>query len=74
MATLKMASMIKIYFQHGTISEEAKWTLFSYELIFFLYLDKNLHGQVPCWFLSSLIICLLSVFTFYYFDLLKLFK
>jgi hypothetical protein len=28
MATLKMASMIKVYYQHGTISEEAKWTFF----------------------------------------------
>jgi hypothetical protein len=52
MATLKMASMIKVYDQHGTISEEAAF--FSCELIFVLYLAKNSHGPVPCWFLSSL--------------------
>jgi hypothetical protein len=46
MATLKMASMIKVYDQHGTISEEAKWTFFSCELIFVLYLVKNSHGPV----------------------------
>jgi hypothetical protein len=54
MDTLKMASMNKVYDQHGTISEEAKWTFFSCELIFVLYLVKNSHGPVPCWFLSSL--------------------